>query len=87
MREAILRAGARTYYDLMSDIERTDVDRRLHWIEHNPEPDNVTTIAAPELPQFVVFDDRVWQIVYEVPDAATLLIHAIAHALDLHRDS
>ena len=85
MREAVLRPGARDYYDLMSDVEQADVDRRLRWLERHSTPDSVSTVAVPGLPTFGIFDDGVWQIVYETPEAATLAVHSIAHALDLHR--
>ncbi len=82
MREVTLRPGARAYYDLMSDGEQAEIDRRLRWLEHNSTPDNRTTVGVPDLPAFGIFDDRIWQVVYEAPDTATLAIHSIAHALD-----
>ncbi len=86
MRETVLRPGARDYYDLMSEPEQADVDRRLRWLERHPIPDGVSTVELPGLPTFAIFDDRVWQIVYETPDLATLAVHSIAHMLDLHQD-
>ena len=83
MREAILRPGARDYYDLMSDAERAAVDRRINRLERDPSADGRTTFAVPEIPGLFLYDDGTWQILYAIPDDATLLIRSIAHALDL----
>ena len=85
MREAILRPGAREYHTLMSDAERDAVDRRIQRLERDPSPDGRTTFAVPDSPGLFFYDDGTWQMVYAVPDEATVIIRSIAHVLDLHR--
>jgi len=83
MREAILRPSARASYNLMSDVEREAVRRRMNRLEHDPSADGRTTFAVPDIPGLFLYDDGIWQMVYAIPDDATLVIRSIAHALDL----
>jgi hypothetical protein len=83
MREAILQAGARRYYQLMSDAEQAAIDARLARLERDPTPDGITTFAVPGVPELFLYDDGTWQMRYLVPDDATVVIRSIAHALDL----
>jgi ABC-type hemin transport system ATPase subunit len=84
VREAALRGSARTYYDLMSPGERQQIDDARRLIEHHPEPDGITTLAIPDSPHLYLYDDGIWQIIYALPDEATVIVLSIAHALDLH---
>jgi len=83
MREAILQAGARRNYLLMSDVEQAAVDERLARLERDPTPDHVTTFAVLGAPDIFLYDDGTWQMRYFVPDEATVVVRSIAHALDL----
>jgi hypothetical protein len=83
MREAVLRPPARDYRDLMSDAENAQTERILERLERDASVDGYTTFAVPEIPGLFVFDDGTWQMIYSLPDDATVVIRAIAHALDL----
>jgi hypothetical protein len=83
MREIAFFEPARHYYDLMGDAERTALDLCLHRLERDPTADGVTTFSVPGIRNFLLYDDGVWRLAYTVPDAATVMIRSIAHALDL----
>ena len=84
MREAKFEGprARRYYHELMSPTERASVDRAIARLEYNTSPDGVTTFEIPGTPRFL-YDDGTWQIIYEVPDEVVVLVHSIAHALDL----
>ena len=83
MREVALRGAARAYYALMSGAERAAIDQATRLLEQNAQPDGLITFEVPGLPSLRVYDDGTWQMVYVVPDEATVVIRSIAHALDL----
>jgi hypothetical protein len=83
MREIAFFESARRYYDLISDAERITLDLCLRRLERDSTPDGVTIFRVPGIPDFFVYDDGVWRVAYAVPDAATVMIRSIAHALDL----
>jgi hypothetical protein len=83
MREAVLRPAARDYRNLMSDAEYAQTERILDHLERDSSADGLMTFAVPNIPGLFVFDDGTWQVVYSLPDEATVVIRAIAHALDL----
>lgn len=83
MREAALGAEARAYYEIMSEAERAEVRRIRTRLEHDPAPDGWTTHDIPGVPSLLLYDDGAWQVLYAVPDEATVVIRSIAHALDL----
>ncbi len=83
MREAIIRGGARAYYNLMSPTERDSVDRILRFIERNPPPDETTIFEAPDFPGLRVFDNGMWRIGYQDADDAAVVVFALRHVLDL----
>ncbi len=85
MREAALRGQARAYYELMSPAERAAIAQRSARLERDPSPDGRTTFAHPDAPGLLVYDGT-WQMIYTVPDDATVIIRSIGQALDLHRD-
>ncbi len=86
MREAALRGQARAYYELMSPAERAAIAQRSARLERDHSPDGRTTFAHPDASVLLVYDDGTWQMIYTVPDDASVIIRSIAHALDLHRD-
>ena len=67
----------------MSDAEYAQTERILDRLEQDPSVDGHVTFAVPDIPGLFIFDDGTWQIVYSIPDDATVVIRAIAHALDL----
>lgn len=83
MREAILLSAARAYADLMSEVERADLDRRIVRLEVDPSVDDRTTFGLPDVSGFFIYDDGIWRMTYAVPDDATVVIRSIKHALDL----
>ncbi|MGH2587427.1 MAG: hypothetical protein ACRDJE_21130 [Dehalococcoidia bacterium] len=83
MREAGFRGAARVYYDLMSPAERAAIDRIIVRLEHDHTADGMSTFDVPDVPGLLLYDDRTWQVLYSVPDEASLVIQSIAHALDL----
>jgi hypothetical protein len=83
MREAILMPGAKEYRDLMSEAEWEAVRRRINRLEQDASPDDRTTFAVPDVPGLFTYDDGTWQMIYVVPDDATLVIRTIAHVFDL----
>jgi hypothetical protein len=83
MREAILRPAARRYYDLMSEAEAADIDRRIARLERDPGPDGITILEVRDAPGLYLYDDGTWEMYFLVPDETTIAIRSIAHALDL----
>ncbi|MGE0540326.1 MAG: hypothetical protein AB7R89_09095 [Dehalococcoidia bacterium] len=83
MREITFFGAARRYYAQMSDAERATLDLCLRRLERDPAPDGVTTFSIPGIPDFFLYDDGAWRMAYTVPDAVTVIIRSIAHALDL----
>ncbi len=86
MREAILRPGARDYYELMSDAEQAAIDERAAQLEYDSTPDGIAIFEVPGTPDLFLYDDGTWQMRYRVPDDATIVILGIHHVLDLLPD-
>ena len=83
MREAILLPGARAYRALMSEAEQLEVERRINRLERDASVDNRTTFAIPGTSELFLYEDGLWRMTYATPDAATIVVRSIAHALDL----
>lgn len=70
----------------LSEGEQDEIDRRLALIERDPTVDHVRTFDYPRPPLILrLFDDGVWQMIYYLPDEATVAVMAIANALDHDR--
>ena len=82
MREAAILGAARIYYDLMSAPERGQIDRIIDRLERDPNPDDRAIFGVPDAPTLRLYDGT-WRLLCDVPDAATVAILSIAHALDL----
>lgn len=81
MREAALWGPARRTFDSLSEEDQAEVSRLVSLIEQYPEVDHKTTFNFPVPPlMFRLFDNHVWQIIYYVPDEATVVIRAIDRA-------
>jgi hypothetical protein len=83
MREAAFRRAAYASYDLISQAEREAIDRAIARLERDPTADGLNTFEIPGTTGLLLYDDGTWQIVYALPDDATLVIRSIAHTLDL----
>jgi hypothetical protein len=81
MREATFRPGARRFYGTLSNGEQGQVDILVALLERDPSVNDITTFWFPVPPHmFRLLDNGIWQLLYALPDDATVLIHSIAHA-------
>lgn len=78
MREAILRDNARRTFDALTSEERDDVLAIMFRLEIDAAVDNRTTFELPRPPLILrLFNNGIWQLVYQVPDEATVAIYSI----------
>jgi hypothetical protein len=83
MREAAILGTARISYDLTGAPERAQIDRIIDRLERDPNPDGSAIFGVPGAPALRLYDDGTWRLLCDVPDAATIALLSIAHALDL----
>lgn len=76
------RPAARSSYDSLSGMHRSDVDRRIDYLCEHPEPDDEITFAWPEDgPNVFIFYDGAWILTYSLEnDGAVLVILSLAPA-------
>jgi hypothetical protein len=78
MREAILRGDARRTFDGLTPEDRDDVLAIMRRLETDPTVDNRSTFELPRPPLILrLYDNGIWQLVYQVPDEATVAIFGI----------
>jgi hypothetical protein len=84
VREVILLGNAARVRASLMDWEREELDSLLAQIEEDPAVDNRLKFDLPRYPLILkVFDNGVWQIVYDLPDEATVAVYSIARSADL----
>jgi hypothetical protein len=83
VREAILLGNAPRVRASLPAKERDELDALIASIEEDPSVDNRLKFDLPRYPLILkVFDNGVWQIVYDLPDEASVAIYSIARAID-----
>ncbi|MGD9890055.1 MAG: hypothetical protein AB7R89_15820 [Dehalococcoidia bacterium] len=79
MREARYSDPARRYFDALNEKDQADVTYLVLLLEQNADVDNRLRFWYPQPPLMLrLLDDGEWQIIYGLPDAATILVLSIA---------